>query len=363
MRVPIRQWPTLQASSLASLVCFELRLCTTLQTRKYRAHNDVRVTVVSIISVVAFLNALLILSALYQMCATRRCYRDIRSWCPWFLKWIARELIASRHTPLYACETVHLDLSKRIQANSSVVDLVMETWERRLTFLFVESMREPVSTLCIRPHYTWDWMERTTLQWSETCPENACAMCCPFGCCGNLGLSMPAEVGMSSFTMSPVCLLCVSGPVSKHMAYLVNVPSHGISCHSLYLCLSIFARPCPPHFVIIWCMYTTSASFMSCLFDGVSIELHLKSVHIPAGWRGYVQSCYAGVEEWTNKFQLDLEVRNIYIIKTASFFCFHCSCMMISEIVAELIFLCYLPSELCAIEGVAEWRNCSYLFI
>jgi hypothetical protein len=28
--------------------------------------------------------------------------------------------------------------------------------------------------------------------------------------------------------------------------------------------------------------------------------------------------------------------------------------MMISEIVAELIFLCYLPSELCAIEGVNE---------
>jgi hypothetical protein len=36
--------------------------------------------------------------------------------------------------------------------------------------------------------------------------------------------------------------------------------------------------------------------------------------------------------------------------------CFHyCSCsMMISEIVAELIFLCYLASELCAIEGVNE---------
>jgi hypothetical protein len=29
-------------------------------------------------------------------------------------------------------------------------------------------------------------------------------------------------------------------------------------------------------------------------------------------------------------------------------------CMMISEIVAELIFLCYLASELCAIEGVNE---------
>jgi hypothetical protein len=28
--------------------------------------------------------------------------------------------------------------------------------------------------------------------------------------------------------------------------------------------------------------------------------------------------------------------------------------MMISEIVAELISLCYLPSELCAIEGVNE---------
>ena len=34
--------------------------------------------------------------------------------------------------------------------------------------------------------------------------------------------------------------------------------------------------------------------------------------------------------------------------------CFHCSCMMISEIVAELIFLCYLASELCALEGVNE---------
>jgi hypothetical protein len=41
--------------------------------------------------------------------------------------------------------------------------------------------------------------------------------------------------------------------------------------------------------------------------------------------------------------------------------CFHCSCMMISEIVAELISsLCYLPSELCAIEGVNEEM---YLFI
>jgi hypothetical protein len=60
-----------------------------------------------IISVVAFLNALLILSALYQMCATRRCYRNIRSWCPRFLKWIARELIASRQTRMYVCETVH----------------------------------------------------------------------------------------------------------------------------------------------------------------------------------------------------------------------------------------------------------------
>jgi hypothetical protein len=51
---------------------------------------------------------------------------------------------------------------------------------------------------------------------------------------------------------------------------------------------------------------------MSCLFEGVSIVLYLRSVHIPAGWRGYVQSCYARVEEWTKKFQLDLEVRNIY---------------------------------------------------
>jgi hypothetical protein len=108
---------------------------------------------------------------------------------------------------------------------------------------------------------------------------------------------------------------------------------------------------------------------MSCLFEGVSIVLHLRSVHIPAGWRGYVQSCYAGVEEWTNKFQLlNLEVQNIYYQDYKFFFsryhitilrwrvsCFHCcSCMMISEIVAELIFLCSLPSELCAIEGVNE---------
>jgi hypothetical protein len=33
--------------------------------------------------------------------------------------------------------------------------------------------------------------------------------------------------------------------------------------------------------------------------------------------------------------------------------CFHCSCMMISAIVAELIFLCCLASALCA-EGVNE---------
>jgi hypothetical protein len=121
------------------------------------------------------------------------------------------------------------------------------------------------------------------------------------------------EVGMSSSTLSLVRRSCVPGPVSKRMAYLVNVPSHGISCHSIYLSMSIISRPCSPHFVIIRCIYTTSASFMSCLFEGVSIVLHLRSVYIPAGWRGYVQSCYARVEEWTNKFQLlDLEVWNIY---------------------------------------------------
>jgi hypothetical protein len=53
-------------------VCFELRLYTTLRTRKYRAHNDVRVTVVSIISVVEFLNVLLILSALYHIICVPR---------------------------------------------------------------------------------------------------------------------------------------------------------------------------------------------------------------------------------------------------------------------------------------------------
>jgi hypothetical protein len=59
---------------------------------------------------------------------------------------------------------------------------------------------------------------------------------------------------------------------------------------------------------------------MSCLFEGVSIVLHLRSVHIPAGWRGYVQSCYTRVEEWTNTFQLDLEVRNIYYQDCKFFF-------------------------------------------
>jgi hypothetical protein len=39
----------------------------TLRMRKYRAHNDVRVTVVFIIPAVELLHALLILSALYQM--------------------------------------------------------------------------------------------------------------------------------------------------------------------------------------------------------------------------------------------------------------------------------------------------------
>jgi hypothetical protein len=36
--------------------------------------------------------------------------------------------------------------------------------------------------------------------------------CCPFNCCGNLGLRLPAEVGMSS-TMFLVRRLCVPGPV------------------------------------------------------------------------------------------------------------------------------------------------------
>lgn len=42
--------------SLVSLVCLELRLCTTMRTRKYQAQNDGRVTVASIISV-AILNS------------------------------------------------------------------------------------------------------------------------------------------------------------------------------------------------------------------------------------------------------------------------------------------------------------------
>jgi hypothetical protein len=96
-----------------------------------------------------------------------------------------------------------------------------------------------------------------------------------------------------------------------------------------------------------------------CIVHVLSIVLHLRSVPILPGWRGYVQSCNAGVEEWTNKFQLDLEVQNIYqdckcffslgiiyiIILRWRVLCFHCSCMMISEIVAELTILCYLASE------------------
>jgi hypothetical protein len=60
-------------------VCLELRLCTTLRPRKYRAHNDVRVTVVSIISVVEFLNALLILSAMPRVVVTGTSDPDVHA--------------------------------------------------------------------------------------------------------------------------------------------------------------------------------------------------------------------------------------------------------------------------------------------
>ena len=159
--------------------------------------------------------------------------------------------------------------------------------------------------------------------------------CCPFCCCGNLGLRMLPEVGMSS-TMFSVRRSCVPGPVCNPMSF-----------HSIYLSMSILPRPCLSRFDIIRCIYTTSASFMSYLFEGVSIVPHLRSVPILPGWRGYVQSCYAGVEEWTNKFQLDLEVRNIYqdckfffsrhhiIVLRWRVLCFHCSCMMISDIASS----------------------------
>jgi hypothetical protein len=104
------------------------------------------------------------------MCATRRCYRrDSQSWCPRFLKWIARELIASKQTRMYVCETVHWNSpSEFLYCGPSCGN----------TFLFVESMSEPVSTLCIRRQHTWDWTERTTLQWSETCLWSFCLLLC-----------------------------------------------------------------------------------------------------------------------------------------------------------------------------------------
>jgi hypothetical protein len=115
--------------------------------------------------------------------------------------------------------------------------------------------------------------------------------------CGNLGLRILPEVGMSS-TMFSMRRLYVPGPVCNPMSF-----------HSICLSMSILPRPCLSRFDIIRCIYTTSASFMPYLFEGVSIVSHLRSVPILPGCRGYVQKllCWSrGMDEQV------LEVRNIY---------------------------------------------------
>jgi hypothetical protein len=95
-------------------------------------------------------------------------------------------------------------------------------------------------------------------------------------------------VGMSS-TMFSVRRLCMPGPVSNRMSF-----------YSIYLSMSILPRPCLSRFDIIRCIYTTSASFMSCLFEGVSTVPHLRIVPTLPGWRGYVQKllCWSrGIDE------------------------------------------------------------------
>jgi hypothetical protein len=163
---------------------------------------------------------------------------------------------------------------------------------------------------------------------------------CPFSCCGNLGLRMPAEeVGISS-TMFSVRRLCVAGPVCNRMSF-----------HSIYLSMSILPRPCLPLTLILFDVYTQRVHRSSC-------PIYLRGCPSCCIWGACLsylvgadtsKSCHAGVEEWTNKFQLDPEVRNIYqdckffpsrhhiIVLRWRVLCFHCSCMMISDIASSWI--------------------------
>jgi hypothetical protein len=114
---------------------------------------------------------------------------------------------------------------------------------------------------------------------------------------------MPAEaVGISS-TMFSVRRLC-----------------NRMSFHSIYLSMSILPRPCLPHFDIIRCIYTTSASFiMSCLVEGVSVVLHLRSVPILPEERGYVQKLLC----WSRGMDEQVTKKSGIYIKTESFFSRH----------------------------------------
>jgi hypothetical protein len=229
-----------------------------MRTRKYQAQNDGRVTAASIISVAIFefiTNCWWILQEFGYVC---------RMWAGW---WCCRDS-GSRVSCVWASCHQQVYPSTRL---SEPVDLQWKLWKPG-TGWSVLTCGDPRK--CLR-------YARAESRWSFV-------FCCPFFCCGNLGLRMLPEVGMSS-TMFSVCRLCVPGLVCNPMSF-----------HSIYLSMSILPRHCLSRFDIIRCIYTTSASFMSYLFEGVSIVPHLRSVSILTGWRGYVQKllCWSrGMDE------------------------------------------------------------------
>jgi hypothetical protein len=89
----------------------------------------------------------------------------------------------------------------------------------------------PVSSLCHSiPGTGWSVLAGSDPRRAQKMPARCTSgismecfvFCWPFCCCGHLGLRLPAEVGMSSSTMSPVRRSCVPGPVFNQ--------SYGLPC-------------------------------------------------------------------------------------------------------------------------------------
>jgi hypothetical protein len=109
-------------------------------------------------------------------------------------------------------------------------------------------------------------------------------------------------------TLSLVRRSCVPGPVSKRMAYLVNVARYLMPFHNVYVYVySLSSLPAPPWYFDVYTQRVHRScpvylrGCLSCCIWGACISQ-------PVG----ADTFNLAIEEWTNKFQLDLEVRNIY---------------------------------------------------